>query len=132
VNFNGQQIGRIFTFLAGLIILVHAIVPHHHHFEASHVIEQEASCETTHQEESEETQDFHCHAFNVLASEKTTNSSLNKFFPDYFSFFLSGILVNIDHPSAHYVITPDFGYTAIIIEQFFYTPTSLRGPPLYA
>jgi hypothetical protein len=31
MNLNVQHIGRVFIFMAGLIILAHAVVPHHHH-----------------------------------------------------------------------------------------------------
>jgi len=132
VDLKGQHIGRLFTFLAGLIILVHAVVPHHHHFELTHSSAQESTCESSSQEKNTENPDSHCHAFNILASGKTTISSFNNSFSDYFSFYLAGIIVNIEIPPVKIVTTTIFGYQAVFLKQFFFTTQSLRGPPANA
>jgi hypothetical protein len=129
VNLKEQHIGRGLTFLAGLIILVHAVFPHHHHFELTHSSEQELTCESSTQEKNAETPDSHCYAFNILVSGKTTNSSLYNPLSDYFSFYLPGIIANIETPSVRNLINTFFGYQAIFLKQFFVTAQSLRAPP---
>lgn len=132
MNLKGQHIGRFFTFLAGLIILVHAVVPHHHHFELTHSAELETTCESSSQDKNTETPNSHCHAFNILTSGRATNSFFNNSLPEYFSFYLAGIIVNIEIPPVQFVTTTTFGHTAIFLKQFFNTALSLRGPPAIA
>lgn len=131
MNLNGQQIGRLFIFLAGLIIFAHAAVPHHHHFELTHSFEQESTCESTAQEKNSKNPDSHCHAFNILAFGNTTNFSLNQSLSEYFSFYLHGIIDNIEIPSVNNHITTFFGHQTIFFKQFFVTAQSLRAPPSY-
>ena len=132
MKLKGQHIGRIFTFLVGLIILVHAVVPHHHHFELTHSSAQESTCESSSQEKNTENPDSHCQAFNILASGRTTNSSLNISLFEYFSFDYAGIIVNIEIPPVEIVTTTIFGHQAVFLKQFFFTTQSLRGPPANA
>lgn len=129
---KGQHLGGFFTFLAGLIILVHVVVPHHHHFESTHSLEQESTCESSSQEENTETKDSHCRAFNVLVSERTTNFSVNQSLSEYLSFFLAGIVVNSEIPPAKNFTETIFCHQAIFLKQFFFTAPSLRGPPANA
>jgi len=132
VNSKGQHIGRALTFLAGLIILVHAVLPHHHHYELRHSSELESICESSAQNNNTETPDSHCQAFNILASGRTTNSSLNISLFEYFSFYLAGIIVNIEIPPVEIVTTTIFGHQAVFLKQIFFTTQSLRGPPANA
>lgn len=132
MNSKGQHIGRVLTFLAGLIILVHAVLPHHHHFELTHSSAQESTCERTAQDKNTETPDSHCNAFNILVSGKTTNSSLNNSLSDYFSFCLPGIIANIEIPPVTNVTTLIFDHQVIFLKQFFFTTQLLRGPPAKA
>lgn len=129
MDLKGQHIGRIFTFLAGLIILVHAVVPHHHHFELTHSSYQESTCESSAQDNNTETSDSHCHAFNILASGKSTNSTLNISLFEHFSFYLAGIIVNIKIPPVRIITTTIFGQQAVFLKQIFFTTQSLRAPP---
>jgi hypothetical protein len=132
VNLKGQHIGRIFTFLAGLIILAHTVVQHHHHFEITHSSEEESANETPVQGQNPEKPDSHCHAFNVLVSEKTSTSSLNNSLSDHFNFPLAGIIVQIEIPPVTDITTTICGNHSIFIKQFFFTAHSLRGPPVNA
>ena len=132
MNLKGQHIGRIFIFLAGLIILAHAVVPHHHHFELTHSSVQESNCESSSQDNNTETPDSHCHAFNILASGKSTISSLNISLSEHFSFYLAGIIVNIETSPVQNLITTFFGYQSSFKKQFFITAQSLRAPPVIA
>ena len=132
MNSKGQHIGRVLTFFAGLIILVHAVVPHHHHFELTHSSAQESTCESSPQEKNTENPDSHCYAFNILASGKTTISSINNSLSDYFSFYLPGIIANIEIPPAKNFIATFFDHQVIFLKQFFFTTQLLRGPPANA
>jgi len=132
VNLQRQHIGRFFTFLAGLIILAHAVVAHHHHFELTHSSDQESTCERTAQEKKTENPDSHCNAFNVLASGKTTNYSLNHSLSYNYSFYLPGIIANIEIPPVKNLIAKIFDHQVIFLKQFFFTAQSLRAPPVSA
>jgi hypothetical protein len=130
VNLKGQHLGRLFTFLAGLIILAHAVVPHHHHYEPTHASVQESSCENHTHEKSSEDPFAHCHAFNVLIAERTLISSLNQFFSDFFIFYLAGINVELVTPSVKDISAIIFGYPVAFIDQYLSFAQSLRAPPL--
>jgi hypothetical protein len=132
VNLKGQHTGSFFTFLAGLIILAHTVVPHHHHFEITHVSKEESACETPVQGQNSEKPDTHCHAFNILVSEKTSTTSLNQSLSDHFNFFPAGIIVQSEIPPVKDITTTIFGNHAIFIKQFFYAAHSLRAPPAIA
>lgn len=132
MNFKGQHIGGIFTFLAGLILFAHAVVPHHHHFEITHSSEKEAACETPVQGQNPDVPAPHCHAFNVLISENTITTSLNHSLSDHFNFGTAGIIVQIETPSAKDITTTIFYKHADFIKQFFFTAHSLRAPPAIA
>ena len=127
MNFKGQHIGGIFTFLAGLIILAHAVVPHHHHFELIHSSGQESTCEIPAQEKNTEAQDSHCHAFNIIVSDKTNTTFLKQSISD-----IVGIIVQIEIPPIKNITATFFGNHALFIKQFFFTARSLRGPPVNA
>jgi hypothetical protein len=132
VNFKGQHIERIFTFLAGLIILAHTVVPHHHHFEISHSSEEESACEVPVHGQNQEKPDTHCHAFNILVSERTSTISLNKSLSDHLNFFTAGVVIQIETPPVIDIPTTFFGNHAIFKKQYFYTAHLLRAPPAIA
>lgn len=132
MNLSVHYIARLFTFLAGLIILAHAVVAHHHHFELSHSPEQESGCESIPQEENTKNPDSHCHAFNILVSGNATNFSLKNSLAEYFNFYLTGVNANIEIQLVKKVTTTLFGKQTIFIKQYFVTSQSLRGPPAYA
>lgn len=132
VNIRGQHIGMLFTFLAGLIILAHAVVPHHHHFELNHSSEQESTCEIPEQEKNTENPDSHCHALNTLVTERTTNSSLNHPLSENSSFLLSKFIVDFELQPVKKITTKFLGHPVIFIKLFFITTQSLRAPPVSA
>jgi hypothetical protein len=129
VNLKGQHIGRVFTFLAGLIISAHAVVPHHHHFEVTHSPKQESNCESSSQGEGDDNQDFHCRAFNILVSERTTSSSVNQSLPECISLYFTGLNVNIAIPPVKNITSTVFSPQAVFLKQFFISAQSLRAPP---
>lgn len=122
----------LFSFLAGLIILAHAVVPHHHHFESTHSQAQETTCENSAQENSDEDPVSHCYAFNILVSERIINSSVNKPLSENFSFFFVGTGDNIEVLPPKNVSSTLFGHPAFLFKQFFYSAHLLRAPPVIA
>jgi hypothetical protein len=62
---NGKIFGLTFLWLAGLVILLHAVIPHHHHYAAN------AHCfaEKAHSTEDVSHVEHNCHAFNEIISE---------------------------------------------------------------
>lgn len=132
MNLKTQHIGSFFTFLAGLIILAHAVVPHHHHFELTRSPAQESSCESSSQKKNTETPVSHCHAFNVLVSAKTSTTSLNNSISDNFNFDIAGINVQMEIPPVNNLTATIFGNHTIFIKQFLFTAHSLRAPPAIA
>ncbi|MCF8331205.1 MAG: hypothetical protein K9H84_02025 [Bacteroidales bacterium] len=124
-----QYIGKLFTLLAGLIILAHAAVPHHHHFGLTHSSEHETTCETPIQDKTPKDHDSHCRAFNILISERTNNSSFNKSISENVIFYIARITNNIEIPPIKELITSIFDYRAIFLKQFLSIAHSLRAPP---
>ncbi|MBN2635118.1 MAG: hypothetical protein JXR61_02525 [Prolixibacteraceae bacterium] len=124
-----QHIGGLFTFLASLIILVHFVVPHHHHFELSHLLEQKSTCENSAQEENTDNNDSHCYAFNVLVSKRITNSSVYQSLFEYSGYFLAGIIFSYKIPPSKNIIETIFRYSPLITKQYVYSTRSLRAPP---
>lgn len=132
MKLKGQHIERLFTFLAGLIILAHAVVPHHHHFEITHSSDEKSSYLNSKQENSTEKENYHCHALNVLISNGATYFSLNQSSSTYFSFFLPVITTNIELLPVQNINSNFLDYKAIFIKQFFIATHALRGPPAIA
>lgn len=133
MNIKGQHIGNFLTFLAGLIILAHAVVPHHHHSQITHSPEEESICESPVQEkQTSERNDSHCHAFNVLVADYSVSTSLNQSNSDYFNFYATGIVVQIEIPPAKDITKTIVGIHAILTTQFFFSDYALRGPPAIA
>lgn len=132
MNLKGQHIGRFFTYLAGLIIFAHAVVPHHHHFESTHSPVPESTCENPVQENSNEDPVSHCYAFNILVSERILNSSVNQPISENFLFCFVGDNTNIELWPVKNITTTFFCHSAVFIKQFFFSAHLLRAPPAFA
>ncbi|MCF8303607.1 MAG: hypothetical protein K9I94_10070 [Bacteroidales bacterium] len=130
MNLIGRHIGGFFTFLAGLIIFAHAVVPHDHHFEIMPSPEQGSTCEVPVQGQNPEVPDSHCHAFNVMVSEKKIATSLNQTLSDHFH--TAGVILQIETPPVNNITVTIFGNHTGFIKQFFFTAYSLRAPPAIA
>jgi hypothetical protein len=124
-----QHIAKLFTFLAGLIILAHAIVPHHHHFELTHSSDNELTCESTANCKNNENRDAHCHVFNILVSGTISKSTFNNSSSEYFSYFLFGIFSNFEIQPVKNLLSTIFDHQIIFLKQFFFTAQSFRAPP---
>lgn len=132
MNIKGQHIGSLFNFFAGLIILAHAVVPHHHHFELTHSSVQESTCENPAQEKNNEDPVNHCHAFNILVSETITNTSLNQSLSELPDFYLAEINAHNEILPVKEGTTIYYGFQANFIQQILFTALLLRAPPATA
>ncbi len=132
MGLKAQHTGKIFTFLAGLIILAHTIAPHHHHFDFNDSSVQELTCHNTSQDESPEEQDFHCYAFNVMVSEKTSNSSGNNSLLDFFNNYVLKLNLKIEIPFFTTITATFLDYQAVFLHQYFISARSLRAPPAFS
>ena len=83
------HICKIQVLLAGLLVFVHAVIPHHHHFDSpdSHIIHLE--CSGTITGKQDKNPDLHCHAFNIAIVERSVSiaSKLSQQFRQHFDLF---------------------------------------------
>lgn len=130
MNSERKNIRIVLILLAGLAILLHSIVSHHHH---SDLFSDNSSVFNTNQipGESSDEANKHCHAFNNIITEKVTSktfdtrveSNFNLIFVSVFGIFLS---INKVEPTTFFI------QNIVIIEQYFRTVQSFRGPPASA
>lgn len=116
--------------LAGLVILLHSIVSHHHH---SDLFSDNSSVFNTNQipGESSDEANKHCHAFNNIITEKVTSKTFDTKIESNFNLiFVSviGIFLSINKVEQ----TTFFIQDIVIIKQYFRTVQSFRGPPALA
>ena len=130
MNLQGQHTAKLFTVLAGLIILAHVVVPHHHHYDLTHYPEQESTRAKTGKKHSSENPDSHCHAFNLLISEKTSPSTINQSFLNNLNLYTAGIIDNIELPPVKNITTIIPGPQANFLKQGLFSAHALRGPPV--
>jgi hypothetical protein len=131
--FKGKHISKFLILFAGLIILTHAIVPHHHHF---HCIDAppaaSPTCEEPHTDKHNENQATHCHAFNLLIFEKTNIPV--KLAPFEFDFHFDLFSIETS-PKTTVEISASYKICCIgliLQKQLFCTSSSLRAPPVTA
>ena len=130
MNFKGQHTGGLFTFLAGLIILAHAVVPHHHHFDSVETHPENQECENTRPDKHNENPDTHCHALNLIISEKANDLVVNSPVTSIFHFNLFSFDIELYIASKiNDVIHPPF-VSSLTQKQIFLASRSLRAPPV--
>lgn len=127
-----QHISRLFILLAGLIILAHAVVPHHHHFEISHSQEEETSCEEPMHHQNSDKSEAHCHAFNLLVSEKSSTKSLKNSLSTNLYYFLKGSQVQSEVSLKVEKSDPIYDSSDIFKKSLCFSALSFRGPPTIA
>ena len=64
---GGKHISIFLTVLAGMILLFHAVFPHHHHFNSFSAF----YCETPQTYPDRDSHPVHCSAFNDIVIDKT-------------------------------------------------------------
>ena len=131
MNSERKNIRIVLILLAGLVILLHSIVSHHHHSDL--FSKYSISVFNTNQipGETSDEANKHCHAFNNIITEKVTSntfnirieSNFNLIFVSVFGTFLG---INKVEPTTFFI------QNFVIIKQYFSTALSFRGPPALA
>jgi len=128
MNSTGKNIRIVLILLAGLVILLHSTIPHHHHldFPSDHNSNDFSTTQTS--PDSSDNAKTHCHAFNSLVFEKVDSNTFDTKTALNFILFLvpafSKVPVNsnVEHTSF-------FIQNIVSIVQYFSTELSFRGPP---
>ena len=115
--------------IAGLIIFAHAVIPHHHHFDSREAFSENLECETTNTESHNDNPDAHCHAFNLIISEKGNDLTTRSATASNFNSDLFYIITDFDFASKLNEVNHTHCFTHPTHKQIFLTNISLRGPP---
>lgn len=131
MNRAGKNIRMVLILLAGLVILLHSIVTHHHHSDLFG--DNYSSVLNTNKipGESSDEANKHCHAFNNIVTEKfdtktfdtKTESNFNLFFVSVFG---TEQVNNKVEPNTFFI------QNIVPLRQYFSTELSFRGPPALA
>ena len=119
----------VLMLLAGLIILFHAIIPHHHHFDSIESHPENLECETTNTNSHNENPDMHCHAFNLIFSENGSDLIVHSTPATNLTFDLFDINTEFDFASRLNEIIYTHCYIYFSHKQIFLTNHLLRAPP---
>ncbi len=125
MNRMGKNSRLIFILLAGLVILLHATIPHHHHLD-SYSEHSSSTTETTRGESSPEA-NKHCHALNniVLTKANSITVDTNAFNALLFVITAFNLVKLYDS-----VLLATFPIKDIVIlKQHLSSELSFRGPP---
>lgn len=128
MNKIGKYIRTGLIVLAGLVILLHSIIPHHHHLDSlsdhtpNDLNTTQSSCESSNEAVT------HCHAFNNILSErvdfKTVGDKTEANFILFFVFVLETEQVKNKLKANTYFIK-----NVAPLIQYFSSELSFRGPP---
>ncbi len=121
-----KSVGVILLLLSGLVIFLHATIPHHHHFDSGFAtIHNETN---SHKTKDNCNSDFHCHSLNIVFAEKVVHKSVRLqeiATPNVFAVLLSFIAF-----PQNILNTPPFlPQNGILPKCFFSTKFIVRGPP---
>ncbi|WP_159518619.1 hypothetical protein [Sunxiuqinia indica] len=124
--------GTFLILITGIIIFAHAVIPHHHHFDSVEAHSENLECESTNTVKHNENPDTHCHAFNLIISEKANDIVVNSpatFIShfDLFSFDKDFLIAS----KLNDVIYPPF-VSSLTQKQIFLSSRLLRAPPASA
>ena len=124
-----KHTGKFLVLIAGIIIFAHAVVPHHHHFDSVESHSESSECKTSKSEKHGENHETHCHALNIVVSEKSGDVDVKLPLVTQLHFDLfrseskSDIALNVDEVIGiiYFCFSPP--------KQIFLTNYSLRAPP---
>ncbi|MDD4994249.1 MAG: hypothetical protein PHR83_18665 [Paludibacter sp.] len=126
MNRIGKNSKFVLILLAGLVILLHATIPHHHHLD-SYSDHNNSSATETRGESSTEA-DKHCHALNNIVLTKAnsitidTNTAFNALLFVITAFNLVKLYDRI-------LLTTFPIKDIVILKQYLSSELSFRGPP---
>ncbi len=131
MNRAGKNIRMVLILLAGLVILLHSIVTHHHHSDLFG--DNFSSVLNTNKipGESSDEANKHCHAFNNIVTEKFDTKTFDTKTESNFNlFFVSGF--GTEQVNNKVEPTIFFIQNIVLLKQYFSTELSFRGPPALA
>lgn len=114
--------------LAGLVILLHSTIPHHHHFDSYSDHNNSNSCQSEKRGESSSEANKHCHALNniVFSKANTITFNANNASTAVLFIFAAFDLVRLNDR----VLLNTFPIKDIVIlKQYLTADLSFRGPP---
>jgi len=129
LELTGKHTSKFLILIAGLFIFAHAVIPHHHHFDSIEAHSENLECETTNSDRHNENPDTHCHAFNFIISEKSSDIVVNSLAVSYphFDLFNIGVKPDIALNINDVKTTNYFGISPP--KPIFLSTHSLRAPP---
>lgn len=118
----------VLILLAGLVILLHATIPHHHHLDTS--CDHNSTNSTTNQSrgESSTEADKHCHALNTIVIQKVNSITFDN--KTAFNSLLLFITSN-EEVKFHNKVSLTFHTIKdlVVLKQYLSSEPSFRGPP---
>jgi len=128
MNRVGKNGKFVLILLAGLIILLHSTIPHHHHFDSYSDPNNSNSCIPEKRGESSTDANKHCHALNNIVFTKANAITFNS---NTESTALLFVFAAFDLVRLYdRVLLTTFPIKDIVIlKQYLSTHLSYRGPP---
>lgn len=114
--------------LAGLVILLHSTIPHHHHFDSNSDHNSSNSCKSEKRGEPSSEANRHCHALNNIFFTKANAITFNantSSTPHLFVFIAFDLVRLYDRVLLTTLPIKDI----VILKQYLSTHLSYRGPP---
>ncbi|MHB9141356.1 MAG: DUF6769 family protein [Paludibacter sp.] len=128
MNRMGKNSKFVLILLAGLVILLHSTIPHHHHFDSYSDPNNSNSCKTEKKGESSTEANKHCHALNNIVFTKANVITFNAntaSTPLLFVFAAFDLVRLYDRVLLTTFPIKDF----VILKQYLSSELSFRGPP---
>lgn len=128
MNRMGKNSKFVLILLAGLVILLHSTIPHHHHFDSYSDPNNSNSCKTEKKGESSTEANKHCHALNNIVFTKANAITFNAntaSTPLLFVFAAFDLVRLYDRVLLTTFPIKDF----VILKQYLSSELSFRGPP---
>lgn len=118
----------VLVLLAGLVILLHATIPHHHHLDSSCDHNSTKSGTNQSRGESSTEADKHCHALNTIVIQKVNSITFDN--KTAFNSLLLFITSN-EEVKFHNKVSLTFHTIKdlVVLKQYLSSEPSFRGPP---
>jgi len=120
----GKKIRFALILLAGLVILLHSTIPHHHHLDSY----SNNTCTTQKRGESPIEAKKHCHALNNIVFKKVTSINVDSKTASNALFF-SITAFNLVKFNNRVLFTTSPIKDIVILKQHLTAELSFRGPP---
>lgn len=128
MNSAGKNLRIVLMLLAGLVILLHSTIPHHHHLDlpSDHNYSNLGKIQTS--RDSSDKEKTHCYAFNSLVFDKVDSNTFNtKTDSNFFQLLVPAF--SKETVNSKLERTTFFIQNIVSHIQYFSTELSFRGPP---